>query len=144
MITTARGQVINMDALKESSSRPLSSPNKNDIRKTQQKKPRALNVRGYMPSQGKATPPELPDEIKETLAARDRIAKNPNASQYKTKTMADITGVRIDKPKRHKSKTANPEQASNEVLSEILSDLEGQGTEKRSTEGNSKVRSGRA
>lgn len=138
MVTTARGQVINMDALKEASSRPLSSPNKHDIKKAKApKQTKALNVRGYMPAQGSAKPPELPEEIKETLAER----KKTDSPVTKTKTMADLTGVRVDKPKRIKSRPENPEQASNEVLSEILNDLEGQGTEKSTTESNSKVRS---
>lgn len=144
MVTTARGQVINMDALKESSTRPLASPNKNDIKKNKHKEAKPLNVRGYMPAQGKATPPELPQEIKDTLEARSRLSERSNSMQKKIQTMADITGVKVDKPKRLRSRPSNPEQASNEVLSEILNDLEGQGTEKKTSDSNSKVRSKRS
>ena len=143
MVTTARGQIINMDALIESSRRPLSSNKKNDIKQNTPKKEKPLNMRGYIPSQGKATPPELPEEMKKALAARQENSSKSNNPLYKEQTLADQTGVKIDKPKRLKSKPSNPEQASNEVLSEIMNDLEGQGSEKRTTESNSSVRSKR-
>lgn len=130
-VTTARGEVINMDALKESATSPLVKQPKSEIQKKKVSRRRPLNIRGYKPTAGSATVPEMPDEVREALAHKEgkkperKATPSSFSESGKVESMADITGLKIKEPKHLKEKPKDAAQASSEALGEILTELQG-------------------
>lgn len=130
IITTARGNSLNLDMLIEQAKRPLGmKESKSEIKKTPVPKRRPVNVRGFVPAQGEAEIPEVPEDIKEELAKREAAKVKSSyrrADGGKAQSMADLTGIRLDKPKYLKKEDLEgkkPTEQAEETLNDILGDL---------------------
>ena len=124
-VTTARGEVINMDELKRNANkRPMTAEEKaamKDEVKPRKRPKKAINVRGNMPVKGEAKAPE-PKPKKEPKPApveEKEFDKNPDG-----KTVADYTGIKVDKPVRLKGKVENPVEEADNTLNDIMGELE--------------------
>lgn len=132
-VTTARGEALNMDELIMKADRPIGFKDaKSEVKpKVPLSKRIPINVRGYTPAKGEATVPEMPEAVANVLEARQgkeprRVVIRPG----KAETMADLTRIKISKPKFIKEAPENGAQAASEaVLDNILGDL-GQDTPK--------------
>lgn len=133
-VTTARGEVLNMDALKDAANLPLVKAKQTKTTVPKRTYPRPpINIRGNMPAQGDHKP-EL-EEI-ETKTRRIDPETIPQVSAVNdtgvVETSADITGVKV-KPtagaiERAKERSRGgdvppPEEVANEALGDILGDL---------------------
>ena len=142
-VTTARGETLNMDELKNKANLPLAkSKQKNSTIKPKVKPKKALNVRGYVPAQGEHVMAPMSKEVEQRIEfiesseggktiAHDTIP--PIAAHSKTgtaETLADVTAVKVtatpDAIKRKNAELAQEEisEESNEALEDILNDLE--------------------
>lgn len=138
-VTTARGEVLNMDQLKTLATMPIAEkkqPGRTVEKKTYSKR-QPLNVRGYVPQQGEAKIPELSDEVKSALSSKNKkISSKTIPASYSTtgtaESLADLTGIRVNKPSqatKEKVKQAmeneqRPAEVASEALDEILGDLQ--------------------
>src|ERR1051326_7480995 len=106
-IVTARGQVLNFEELIRNSKRPLkSNVDMKDKIEKQKMPPKQLNVRGFVPSTADVARPVqmiMPD-----------IVDDDGPS------MADLTGITIDRSKYNTNRPENPIQEAHETLHEIL------------------------
>lgn len=135
-VTTARGESLNMDALKDSANLPLAKSKqiKTEVPKRDYRARKPINVRGFQPGAGEHKVPEMPEAVANTVA---RL--NPDEMPVKTsftedgeaKSLADVTGVKVKPTKaaveRAKARTGTdtaPEEAASEVLAEVLGELE--------------------
>lgn len=135
-VTTARGESLNMDALKDAANLPLvkSKQTKTEVKKRDYRARKPINVRGFQPGAGEHKVPEMPEAVADTVA---RL--NPDEMPVKTsftddgeaKSLADVTGVKVTPTKesiaRAKARTGTdtaPEEAASEVMADILGDLE--------------------
>jgi len=135
-VTTARGEALNLDALKDSANMPLAKAKqtKTEIPKRDYNTRKPINVRGFQPGQGEHKIQEMPEGVAKTVAKLnpdEQPIKSAYAEDGEAKSLADVTGVKV-KPTEGAVKRAKeranadiaPEEVSNEVLSEVLSDLE--------------------
>jgi hypothetical protein len=69
-VTTARGEVLNIDALIDAANKPIGL--KQEKSEIQPKKVRRapINVRGFKPAVGEAKAPKIPKEIEKILRTR--------------------------------------------------------------------------
>lgn len=110
VVITARGERLSMDELIMRSQKPKSQEgDMKDTVPSRKAPPRQLNMRGFVPS-AVGVPAQIGTQ-------RVEIVK-PAAS------IADFTGIKIDTPKRLKSRPQDTEEATNEALREIMTDLE--------------------
>jgi hypothetical protein len=141
-VTTARGEVINIDELKRSASKalnPVVQPGSEIKRKTVSKR-KPLNMRGHVPAQGKAAAPKVPESLARKAdehtnipnpAIDNRPVKSGYAEDGEARTLADLTGVKVDQREYVKRKGGQVqrgpvdqlEQQANEALGDILQDL---------------------
>lgn len=146
-VTTARGEILNMDELKTKSTMPIADKKQpgREVKKQTLPKRQPLNVRGYVPQQGEAKTPEVPEEI---VAAMNKNKSAPSSKTIRSsftdtgeaKSLADVTGVKVNKPSqatKEKVKAAmeseqRPSSVSEEALGDILSEL-GQSNPKASS-----------
>lgn len=101
-VITARGEALNLDQLIESAKRPLNhkeAKSEIGVRPTPNTR-RSLNVRAFVPPQGRSKAPvapvvEAPVEPEvPAIPSRFRRAEDGEAQ-----TLADLTGIRVDTPK---------------------------------------------
>ena len=124
-VTTARGDVINMDELKRrQTQRPLTAEEKaamKDEVKPRKRPKKAINVRGNMPKRGEAEAPTSKTKRAPAPAPVEEkeFDKNPDG-----KTVADYTGIKVDKPVRLKGKVENPVEEADNTLNDIMGELE--------------------
>lgn len=138
MVTTARGEILNLDNLIEQSKRPIGVKDRaSEKEKRVVPKKRNLNIRAFAPSHGEANVPEVPEEVQEELrkkaeAQAARTGK-PIPSAFRrhedgqAQSMADLTGIRVDEPrylKKDDLEGKSTDEVKNEVLGEILTGLE--------------------
>lgn len=138
MVTTARGEILNIDELKMKATLPIAKEKQpgNKVNKRNVSKRKPLNVRGFQPGAGEASVPALSEEVQATLDAQTKKKSQTIRASYaadgEAKTLADITGIRVDKPSeatKAKVKAAlesdqRPAEVATEALSEILSGLD--------------------
>lgn len=141
-VTSARGEVINMDELKNKANMPLAkSKQKNSTVKPKVKPRKALNVRGHVPAQGEHVMAPMSQEVKQRVeyiessdgsktVAHDTIPPASTTTESGVaETLADVTGIKLSASpeaiKRREAQLANEEisEESSEVLDDILSDL---------------------
>lgn len=132
-VSTARGESLNMDALKDAANLPIakSKQTKTTVPKRDYNTRKPINLRGHMPPQGEHKPhlevvkPERIDP--DTLPQKSAVAEDGIV-----KTEADITGVRVKptkgavdraKARAHGGNPAPVEEVANEALTDILGDL---------------------
>jgi len=133
-LTTARGELLDMDALKAQATLPLvkAKQTKTQVKKKTFSKRKPLNVRGFQPAQGEHVPVQEPVKI-----ISDKIPHKSSFSDTgEALTQADITGVKVKVTKgaveRARARAGIMEDgnameaaaASEEALGEILGDLE--------------------
>jgi len=137
-VTTARGEILNMDQLKTQANQPLIKKRERGTTVKKSVPPRKpINVRGYQPQAGEAQTPEVSDEILEAMESRkektpSRTIRASFPEDGEAKNLADVTGIRVNKPSaatKAKVKAAldnnqRPAEASTKALDEILGDLE--------------------
>lgn len=140
-VTSARGEIVNMDDLKRKSSQalnPVVQPGSQVTPKKVRRKP--LNMRGHVPAQGKAPVPQVPDKLarkadENTNTPNPLIDNRPVKSGYtedgEARTVADMTGVKVDQKKYVERMGGKVERApadqlevqAGEALQDILQDL---------------------
>lgn len=125
-VTTARGEVLDMEELKrKANQKPLSAEQKaamKDEVKPQKRVRKAINVRGNMPMRGEEKAPvaEKPKAAPAPVAAAPPVHdKNPEG-----KSVADFTGITVDKPVRLKGKVEDPIATADNALGDIMDELE--------------------
>ena len=137
-VTTARGEALNLDALKDSANLPLAKAKqtKTTVPKRDYNTRKPINVRGYQPGAGEHKMQEMSEEVAETVAKLnpdEQPVKSAYAEDGEAKSLADVTGVKVRKTEgavQRAQERANddiaptPEQAANEALGDILGDLE--------------------
>lgn len=138
-VTTARGEILNMDQLKTQATMPIAEKKQpgREIKRKAEPKRKPLNVRGYLPQVGEAKAPELSDEVRTAMESKkvkptSSTIRASFADDGEAKSLADVTGIKVDKPSaatKQKVKAAlenekRPAEAASETLGDILSELE--------------------
>ena len=125
-VTTARGEVLDMEELKrKANARPLTAEQKaamKDEVKPKKRPRKAINVRGNMPARGEEAPPmaEKRKKVAEAPAPEHKeFDKNPEG-----KSIADFTGIRIEEAKTLKGKVDDPVAHADGKLTDIMGELE--------------------
>lgn len=119
-VTTSRGHSLNMDELIDAANTPLVKQPFSEIAPKPEAKKKPLNMRGHRPTMATAQP-----VVEVAPAVQAPAEKAPAASFTETgtgTTLADVTGVKIDKQKFTKGK-AKGEVDPNNTLTDILTDL---------------------
>ena len=135
-VTTARGESLNMDALKDAANLPLAlaKQTKTEVPKRDYRARKPINVRGFQPGAGEHKVPEMPEEVANTVA-RLNPGEMPIKTSYtedgEAKTLADVTGVKVkptaaavERAKVRAGTDTAPEEAASELMGDILGDLE--------------------
>ncbi len=135
-VTTARGESLNMDALKDAANLPLAlaKQTKTEVPKRDYRARKPINVRGFQPSAGEHKVQEMPEGVADTVA-RLNPGEMPIKTSYtddgEAKTLADVTGVKvkpspeaIERAKVRAGSDTAPEEAASELMGDILGDLE--------------------
>lgn len=124
-VTTARGEALNFDDLIAKSKRPIGTrEEKTEIKKRKipgSKTP--LNIRGFQPAQGEATPPVVEvkvDQPKEIPA----VPLSAYNDGKKAESVSDITGIKVRKRAATKKPKETVSESSNSVLNDITNSLE--------------------
>lgn len=114
-IRTMRGSILNMNELRNKSKKPINS-NVDQKDKIQVRKdpPRANNTRGFVPSMEGVT-------MRSGSLQEKAIARVEALPDEDKPTMADLTGVIVDRPGR--AKTEDPMAAADEVLKGIIDSI---------------------
>lgn len=125
-VTTARGQALNMDDLKMQAERPIGFKDaKSEVKPKKLPKRIPINVRGFLPAQGEAKVPEMPEKVAGVIEARKgkktaRVSVRPAQAE----SLADITRIKVDKAKFIKEAPKDGARAASEdVLANIMDDL---------------------
>jgi hypothetical protein len=138
-VTTARGESLNIDALKDAASMPLvkAKQTKTTVPKRDYRTRKPINIRGFQPEAGEHKTQDMPEGVANTVA---RL--NPDEMPVKTSftetgeaaSLADVTGVKVKATpgaiQRAKTRAsgehadAAPEDVASEALTDILGDLE--------------------
>ena len=138
-VTTARGESLNMDALKDAANMPLAKAKqtKTTVPKRDYRVRKPINIRGFQPGAGEHKIQDMPEGVADTVARM-----NPDEMPVKTsftetgeaESLADVTGVRVkttpEAVQRAKIRAvgehanAAPEAVASEALTDILGDLE--------------------
>jgi hypothetical protein len=137
-VTTARGEALNLDALKDAANLPLvkAKQTKTEVPKRDYRTRKPINVRGFQPGTGEHKIQEMPEGVATTVARlnpNDMPIKTSYTDDGEAKSMADVTGVKVKatagaiaRAKDRASENTNtaPEEVANDALSGILGDLE--------------------
>ena len=135
-VTTARGESLNMDALKDSANLPLAlaKQTKTEVPKRDYRARKPINVRGFQPGAGDHKVPEMPEAVANTVAKLNPDEMPVKAAYSETgeaQSLADVTGVRVkptkaavERAKVRAGTDTAPEEVASEVLAEVLGDLE--------------------
>lgn len=135
-VTTARGEALNLDALKDAANLPLAKAKqtKTEVPKRDYNTRKPINVRGFKPGAGEHQIQEMPDAVTKTVSKRspdEQPVKSAYAEDGEAKTLADVTGVKvkptesaIKRAKERANEDIAPEEVANEALGDILGDLE--------------------
>lgn len=119
MITTARGEVLNMDELIARSQAPIGRKAEKSTREAPYQ-PRSVQpqtrVRGFVPQRGTTETPQA------DVADAPAHATAATKSGGDTKSLADMTGVKVKPTARAKALRAKAEDGVN-VADEVLGDL---------------------
>ncbi len=132
-VTTARGEALDLDALKNAANLPIAKAKQTKTtvkKKTYERKP--INMRGHMPAQG-AHKPNLEAVEPERIDPEELPVVTSNTEDGEAKTLADVTGVKVKptetavKRAQARAQEGNPapvEEVANEALGDILGDLQ--------------------
>lgn len=137
-VTTARGESLNLDALKDAANLPIAKAKqtKTEVPKRDYSARKPINVRGFQPGAGEHQVQEMPEGVADTVA---RL--NPDEKPMKTsftedgeaKSVADVTGIKVKaspeaisraKARAQDNGDVAPEEVATAALGDILGDLE--------------------
>ena len=125
-VTTARGQVLDIEKLKrDANKRPLTPAEKVAMKDEipVRKRPRVpINVRGNMPRAGEERAPEFKPTPNEPMNPSTK--KSPNKTNPEGKTIADLTGIKLEDPKSLKGPVEDPVGHAQGALGDIMQELE--------------------
>ena len=141
-VMTARGEVLNLDALIAKANAKMVKMPGSEIKKKKISKRKPLNVRGYSPVSGEAKVPQMPENVRHEIENRERqrVAAaraqqhKEMASSYNNEgtavSIADVTGLKMKvteaavlRQKARKQAGVVAPEASGEALNEILQEL---------------------
>jgi len=103
-VITARGEALNLDHLIETAKRPLNykeAKTEIGIRPAPSAN-RSLNVRAFVPPQGRSKAPVMTQANTPIEAAAEALpipSRFRRAEDGEAQTLADLTGIRVDTPK---------------------------------------------
>jgi hypothetical protein len=130
-ITTARGLALNIDELIAKAQRPIGLQEAKSTRASPSYNPGQSNtprVRGFVPAAGSASAPAANTDDETYVPS---IPKNdPIVSSFAetgvASSLADLTGIKVSKSSRTRTKTAATDEgeASDESLGDLLNQLE--------------------
>lgn len=132
-VTTARGEALNIDALKDAANLPIAKAKqtKTTVKKRDFNERKPVNMRGHMPAQGKHKP-NLEVVEPERIDPESLPQKSATADDGVVETESDITGIKVKptktaveraKARAAKGDPAPVEEVANETLTGILGDL---------------------
>jgi hypothetical protein len=121
IVRTMRGGFLNMHELRTKSKKPLTKTDNKDTVTLRKVPPKQLNVVGFVPSMTGVAKPVQPDVSEENIRAMRPISGNTNGDD--NPSIADFTGVVIDKPKFLKEKPENLEDVVTDTYKEIMGEL---------------------
>jgi len=135
-VTTARGEALNMDALKDAANLPLAlaKQTKTEVPKRDYRARKPINIRGFQPVGGEHQVAAMPEGVADTVARLnpdEMPVKSAYAESGEATSQADVTGIKVKaskaaiaRAKARENTDIAPEEAASEVLSEVLSELE--------------------
>lgn len=127
-VTTARGDALDMEDLKRRANKRPMSPVEKAAMKDEipvKKKPRIpINVRGNMPRSGEETKPEFKKKPTPTEPMFMDTSLSPNKANPDGKTVADLTGIKIDRPKNLEGPVEDIQEHADSALGDIMQELE--------------------
>lgn len=127
IIRTMRGANLNMYELRMKSKKPLSQQGDlKDKVATRQMPPKQLSVVGFMPSmEGIAAPIQSTETAPERLRPMRPMGGKEILDEDET-TMADLTGIIVDKPRQLKERPSDPNAVVDKRFEEIMGELHDQ------------------
>ena len=131
-VTTARGESLNMDALKDAANLPIAKAKqtKTTVPKRDYNERKPINIRGHMPAQGEHKPELTLVEERIDPDTLPQVSATSESGQVETES--DITGIKVKASKeavgraKERAKGGDPapvEDVANEALGDILGDL---------------------
>lgn len=127
-VTTARGESLDIEDLKrKANKRPMTAAEKAAMKDEikPRKKPRIpINVRGNMPRRGEEVIPEGKKRPSLNEPLPMDTSMSPNKANPEGKSVADLTGMRLEKPKTLKGKVEDPTAHADGALGDIMQELE--------------------
>ncbi len=127
-VTTARGEVLDIEKLKrDANKRPLTPAEKAAMKDEikPRKKPRVpINVRGNMPRRGEEAAPVFKKKPNLNEPLPMDTSKSPNKENPEGKTVADLTGIKVEKAKKLNGPVEDIQQHTEGALGDIIQDLE--------------------
>jgi hypothetical protein len=128
-VITGSGELLNMDELIAKASRPIKGKHDQKDKIIKREPPRVpLNVRGFRPDgagmvrviSGKDAPQPTAQAEPVAPKAKEELAPPSSYAGGEARSLADLTGVKLDEPRRLKSKPKDAKAESAKVLGEIL------------------------
>src|SRR5579863_9424107 len=125
IVKTMRGANLSMHELRLKSKKPLvSSADAKDKVSIRQMPPKQLNVVGFMPSMdGVAKSVQSTETVPVERLRPMRPIGGREVMEEDATTMADLTGIIVDKPQQLKERPANPDAHVDETFAEIMGEL---------------------
>ena len=138
-VTTARGESLNLDALKDAANMPLAKAKqtKTTIPKRDYRVRKPINIRGFQPGAGEHKAQDVPEGVANTVARlnpEEMPVKTSFTESGEAESLADVTGVKVKATpgaiQRAKVRASGehadvaPEDVASEALTDILGDLE--------------------
>ena len=138
-VTTARGESLNMDELKDKANLPIAKAKqtKTTVPKHDYRVRKPINIRGFQPGIGEHKVQDMPDGVADTVARLnpdEMPVKTSFTESGKAESLADVTGVKVKPTKeaieRAKARASGehadsaPVDVASEALTDILGDLE--------------------
>lgn len=117
-VRTARGGFVNMMELRNKAKRPLVMGDQKDKIEPQKQPPKQVNIQGFMPSMAGVVQPPLAEKP----AEKERVVYEA-VPEEDEQTMADVTGIIVDRPKFLKEKPGDPLEAADSTLKGIMGEL---------------------
>lgn len=127
-VTTARGDSLDMEDLKrKANKRPLTTAEKAAMKDEipVKKKPRVpINVRGNMPRSGVEKAPEFKKKPTPNEPLLMDTSKSPGKANPEGLSMSDLTGIKVDKPKKLEGPVEDIQEHADGALGDIMQELE--------------------
>lgn len=135
-VTTARGEVLNMDELRDKANLPIAKAKqtKTTVPKRDYRVRKPINIRGFQPGVGEHKIQEMPEDVAKTVSRlnpEEMPVKTSYTETGEAESLADVTGVKvkatpeaIQRAKARADGNSAPEDVASDALTDILGDLE--------------------